>query len=510
MLRWDSYRTVYGAELRAAAREYSDHGWPVVGACSAGLLLATGTSLDVLEVPAAVGRLVCAQLRAAGIAVPVAATPTGRWWFPVTTGGALPAAAGRTAPTSSCTPTAPPSSPRRRRPPTAGSTGGWRPRSPATVRHRSVRSSRRSSPLSRCTKAPASPSRSPRASSPARPRCRGSSGPRRGHRGAHKMVRRPRGHFSLAARPHPPSRPGPVVRGHRPRPEPAPARGGHYGVVQTTPAPAPPVRTPPPHSVGAAAAARRRRGRAGRRRPRRQGARPAPDEDAGHRAPAGRDRGLPARPLGRGRRRARTGWATSAPRPRPAWSARWPTGSPSPRSSGGRWACRSRTPRSSRARRTQLGDSLGDFVGENFLAEDVVRDKLGRVEVARRVGEWIGQGRQRRARHRRARHRRARASSPCCATRTCRRSSTRSWSASCSSGRSGRRWAPCWRGCSTDGAHHRLVDLVCDRAYDWVTANHDHRAADRRAAGADLVAPLRRRDHRRPGLPRGRRPSPGR
>jgi hypothetical protein len=92
MVRWDSYRTVYGAELRAAAREYSDHGWPVVGACSAGLLLATGTSLDVLEVPAAVGRLVCAQLRAAGIAVPVAATPTGRWWFPVTPGGTLPAA----------------------------------------------------------------------------------------------------------------------------------------------------------------------------------------------------------------------------------------------------------------------------------------------------------------------------------------------------------------------------------------------------------------------------------
>ena len=61
MLRWDSYRTVYGAELRAAAREYSDHGWPVVGACSAGLLLATGTA-------------------------------TGRWWFPATTGGTLPAA----------------------------------------------------------------------------------------------------------------------------------------------------------------------------------------------------------------------------------------------------------------------------------------------------------------------------------------------------------------------------------------------------------------------------------
>lgn len=91
MLRWESYRAVYGAELRAAAREYSDHGWPVVGACTAGLLLATGTTLDVIEVPAAVGREVCAQLRAAGLAVPVAATPTGRWWFPVAPGAMLPA-----------------------------------------------------------------------------------------------------------------------------------------------------------------------------------------------------------------------------------------------------------------------------------------------------------------------------------------------------------------------------------------------------------------------------------
>ena len=91
MLRWESYRTVYGAELRAAAREYSDHGWPVVGACSAGLLLATGTVLDVIEVPAALGRQVCAGLREAGLAVAVAATPTGRWWFPVTAGVELPA-----------------------------------------------------------------------------------------------------------------------------------------------------------------------------------------------------------------------------------------------------------------------------------------------------------------------------------------------------------------------------------------------------------------------------------
>jgi hypothetical protein len=88
---WDSYRAVYGAELRAAALEFVDHGWPVVEQSATSLLLITGTAIDVLEVPAACGRLVCAQLRSAGAVVPVAATPTGSWWFPVSTGGVLTA-----------------------------------------------------------------------------------------------------------------------------------------------------------------------------------------------------------------------------------------------------------------------------------------------------------------------------------------------------------------------------------------------------------------------------------
>jgi hypothetical protein len=88
---WDSYRAVYGAELRAAAREFVDHGWVVVEQSPTSLLLVTGTALDVLEVPAAWGRQVCAQLRDAGSVVPVAATPTGSWWFPVTPGAVLPA-----------------------------------------------------------------------------------------------------------------------------------------------------------------------------------------------------------------------------------------------------------------------------------------------------------------------------------------------------------------------------------------------------------------------------------
>ena len=90
MAWWDSYRAVFGAELRAAAHEYTDHGWPVIDT-SSGLCLRTGGMLDVLEVSATVGRAVCARLRQAGEVVPVAATPAERWWFPVAGGATLPA-----------------------------------------------------------------------------------------------------------------------------------------------------------------------------------------------------------------------------------------------------------------------------------------------------------------------------------------------------------------------------------------------------------------------------------
>ncbi|WP_281689709.1 bifunctional DNA primase/polymerase [Pseudonocardia thermophila] len=95
MSGWDSYRAVYGAELRAAAREYSDHGWPVVepgaGIGGATVSVVTGTVLDILEVPATLGRGICAHLRAAKRVVPVAATPTGVWFYPVRSGATLPA-----------------------------------------------------------------------------------------------------------------------------------------------------------------------------------------------------------------------------------------------------------------------------------------------------------------------------------------------------------------------------------------------------------------------------------
>ncbi|MFC4950347.1 hypothetical protein [Pseudonocardia sp. GCM10023141] len=90
MSGWDSYRAVYGAELRAAAREFSDHGWMVIVPDATTLKLVTGTALDILEVPAAVGRLMCAQVRDTGAVVPIGATPTGTWWFPVSAGAMLP------------------------------------------------------------------------------------------------------------------------------------------------------------------------------------------------------------------------------------------------------------------------------------------------------------------------------------------------------------------------------------------------------------------------------------
>ncbi|MBV9315076.1 MAG: bifunctional DNA primase/polymerase [Pseudonocardia sp.] len=129
---WDSYRAVYRAELRTGALELAERGWPVlpgtywqadrwtgipdapqtgpVPAVADGLaaasrdpctvarwwselpysvLVATGSVVDVIEVSALVGRRLCVLLKETGMLTPVAATPTGRWWFAVRAGEAL-------------------------------------------------------------------------------------------------------------------------------------------------------------------------------------------------------------------------------------------------------------------------------------------------------------------------------------------------------------------------------------------------------------------------------------
>lgn len=128
----DTWRNAFGTELRAEAIGFAWHGWPVVpGTFPQGsewigrpdapqhgpvpvhddwvqqaeadpahtaalwsgppftLLLATGIAFDVLDVPAELGRRVACELRGAGLPVPIAATPDGRWFFPVLSNGVL-------------------------------------------------------------------------------------------------------------------------------------------------------------------------------------------------------------------------------------------------------------------------------------------------------------------------------------------------------------------------------------------------------------------------------------
>ncbi|MCP2259438.1 Uncharacterized membrane-anchored protein YjiN, DUF445 family [Streptoalloteichus tenebrarius] len=123
-------------------------------------------------------------------------------------------------------------------------------------------------------------------------------------------------------------------------------------------------------------------------------------------------------------------------------------------------------------RKDELGRSLGDFVGANFLSEQVVRDKLRRVGVARRLGAWLA----------RPEHAERVTSELATAVRglvtvlrdedvqavlehaVVRRLVDRPWG------------PPLGRLLGqvvADGTHHRLVDLLCDQAYEWVRDNHE-------------------------------------
>ncbi|WP_121012902.1 DUF445 domain-containing protein [Saccharothrix australiensis] len=123
-------------------------------------------------------------------------------------------------------------------------------------------------------------------------------------------------------------------------------------------------------------------------------------------------------------------------------------------------------------RKDTFGDALGSFVGTNFLSEDVVRDKLRRVGVARRIGAWLVQPEH-------AERVTAELSNvvkgaiavlrdddvqAIVEQAVVRRLTDRPWG------------PPLGRLLGqvlNDGAHHKLVDLMCDRAYDWVRDNHD-------------------------------------
>nr|WP_133905691.1 DUF445 family protein [Actinophytocola oryzae] len=122
-------------------------------------------------------------------------------------------------------------------------------------------------------------------------------------------------------------------------------------------------------------------------------------------------------------------------------------------------------------RKDALGDSLGEFVGANFLSEQVVRDRLRRVGVASRLGGWLAE--------------------PANADRVTAELATvvrglvavlrdEDVQAVMEQAVVKRVLAVPWgpplgklmAGVFADGSHHKLVDLMCDRAYEWVKDNH--------------------------------------
>jgi uncharacterized membrane-anchored protein YjiN (DUF445 family) len=123
-------------------------------------------------------------------------------------------------------------------------------------------------------------------------------------------------------------------------------------------------------------------------------------------------------------------------------------------------------------KKAQIGDSLGDFVGSNFLAEDVVRDKLKRTMMASRLGGWLSDPAN-------AERLTAELATAARGTVTVLRDEyvqdvleqvlVRQLM--------NQQWGPplgrVLAGVLADGTHHKMVDLVCDRAYDWVRGNHD-------------------------------------
>jgi uncharacterized membrane-anchored protein YjiN (DUF445 family) len=122
-------------------------------------------------------------------------------------------------------------------------------------------------------------------------------------------------------------------------------------------------------------------------------------------------------------------------------------------------------------RKDALGRNLGDFVGSNFLSENVVRDKLRRAEISKRVGHWLDD----------ADHAERVTSELATVVRAAvqvlrdedvqavleqavvRKVLDQPWGPPL-----GRILGQVF----ADGSHHKMVDLICDRAYDWVRDNH--------------------------------------
>ncbi len=123
-------------------------------------------------------------------------------------------------------------------------------------------------------------------------------------------------------------------------------------------------------------------------------------------------------------------------------------------------------------RKDDLGRNLGAFVESNFLSEDVVRDKLRRVGFAARLGEWLSQPEHAdRVTEEAATIVRGAVAvlrdedvQAVLEQAVVRKLTDRAWGPPL-----GRLLGQLF----ADGTHHRLVDLLCDRAHEWVRDHPD-------------------------------------
>ncbi|WP_284980505.1 DUF445 family protein [Arthrobacter sp. efr-133-TYG-118] len=122
-------------------------------------------------------------------------------------------------------------------------------------------------------------------------------------------------------------------------------------------------------------------------------------------------------------------------------------------------------------RKDQIGASLGEFVETNFLSEQVVHQKLASIDIARKAGKWLGSpgGPERIAKEGSALIRGAFTVlndddvQAVIEGMVRKHLLTPPWGPPV--GRMAER-------IFADGHHHKLVDLLVDRAADWVEANH--------------------------------------
>jgi uncharacterized membrane-anchored protein YjiN (DUF445 family) len=122
-------------------------------------------------------------------------------------------------------------------------------------------------------------------------------------------------------------------------------------------------------------------------------------------------------------------------------------------------------------RKDTLGVSLSQFVSANFLNEEVVRDKVRRVGFTVRLGGWIAQ------RQHAERVTKELAVAARGAVAVLRDEDVQELiEQSIVKQLVAKPWGPplgqLLDRILADGAHHKLVDLVCDRAYEWVRDNH--------------------------------------